>query len=52
MQDFVKRLITNNPEAYGSDGVHIFQNAKMFIQFIVHGNGSEFDILEFKRIVR
>jgi hypothetical protein len=50
MQDFVARLIKNNSEQYGSDGVHFYQNARIFVNFVVSGNGKEFDILEFKRI--
>lgn len=50
MQDFVKRLILHNPEQYGLDGVHEYKNDKMFCKFMVHGNGKDFDIIEFKRI--
>lgn len=49
MHDFVQRLIKRNPDAYAKDGIHEYNSAKMFIKFLVHGNGAAFDILEFKR---
>jgi len=47
MEDFVERLIRNNPEKYGRDGIHVFQNNKMMIVFTK--KGAEFEIMEFKR---
>jgi hypothetical protein len=52
MHDFIMRLIRHNPEKYGADGVHSYQNSKMFVSFLVHGGGKEFDVLEFKKLLR
>lgn len=47
MTDFVERLIRREPEKYGRDGIHKFQNNKFIVIFSKEENS--FEIIEFTR---